>query len=82
MVCGTAEAIDTSIAFETVMRIYFVKHGKIEFLYKKDSTQEEDGWTSGIFEFFVNDEVVFSDSDLNDDPNEWKLFVYDFYPGM
>lgn len=80
--CGTASARDTSVAFETVMRLYFVKRGKIEFLYRKDSTKEKDGFISGIFSFYIDDTSVLDDNNVNDDPNEWKYFSYDIYPGM
>ena len=49
LLCGLASARDTSVAFETILKLFFVKKGKIEFLYKKDSTQEKDGWVSGFF---------------------------------
>lgn len=80
--CGDADARDTSVAFETVMHFYFVKKGKVEFLYTKDSTVEKDGWVSGIFQFYVDETAVLEDSDLNDDPDEWKYFSFDVYPGM
>lgn len=82
MECGEASARDTSVAFEMAMRLYFVKKGKIEFLYRKDSAKEKDGWISGLFSFFVDDVSVIDDSTLTDDPNEWKYFSYDIFPGM
>lgn len=81
-ICGESKARDTSVAFETVMRLYFVKKGQIEFLFTKDATTEKDGWISGVFQFFVDDEVVLEDVDVNDDPDEWKYFTIDVYPGM
>jgi len=44
-----ASARDTSAAFETTLKLYFVKQGKVEFLYKKDSTKEKDGWNQESF---------------------------------
>ena len=64
------------------LRLYFVKKGKVEFLYKKDSTKEKDGWVSGFFSFFVDNVSVLDDSVVNDDPTEWKYFSYDLFPGM
>lgn len=80
--CGTSDARETSVAFENVMKVFFVKKGKIEFLYRKDSSREKDGWISGIFSFYVDETSLLDDDDLNDDPNEWKYFSYDVYPGM
>lgn len=60
----------------------FVKNGKIDFLYRKDSTLEADEWVSGIVEFYVNDDLVYTDEDLNDESGVWKPFSYDFYRGM
>lgn len=59
-----------------------MKRGKIEFLYRKDSVLEKDGWNSGVFSFFVDDTSVLDDSNVNDDPLEWKEFSYDVFPGM
>ncbi len=53
----------------------------IEFLYSKDSTKEADGWISGIFEVYIDDQLILSDSELNDNPDEWKYFEYDAFPG-
>lgn len=64
------------------MRLFFVKKGKIEFLYRKDSTKEKDGWVSGVFSFFVDDTSVVDDGSLTDDPEEWKYFSYEVFPGM
>ena len=80
--CGEATARDTSVAFQTVVRVYFVKKGKVEFLYRKDSTKEKDGWVSGIFSFYVDDTDVLDDNSITDDPNEWKYFSYEVQPGM
>jgi hypothetical protein len=63
-------------------RLYFVKKGKIEFLYRKDSVRERDGWVSGQFSFFVDDIAVLEDSNLMDNPFEWKHFKFDVYPGL
>jgi hypothetical protein len=63
-------------------RIYFVKKGRIEFTYKKDSVRERDGWVSGIFSLFIDDISVLDDNNLLDDPLEWKNFGIDVYPGM
>jgi hypothetical protein len=30
----------------------------------------------------VDELTVLEDNDLADDPNEWKYFSYDIYPGM
>lgn len=62
--------------------MFFVKKGKVEFLYRKDSVKEDDGWISGVFEFYVDNQVVYSDEDVNDDPDEWKYFSYDVYKGL
>jgi len=59
--CGEATARDTTVAFETIMKVYFVKKGIIEFQYTKDSTQETDGWISGLFQFFIDDIAVLED---------------------
>jgi hypothetical protein len=64
------------------LRLYFTKKGKIEFLYKKDSTKEVDGFVSGYFSFYVDDTSVIEDSNLNDDPTEWKYFSFDVFPGL
>lgn len=80
--CGESAARDTSVAFETVMKLYFVKQGSIEFYYTKDSTQESDGWVSGLFSFYIDETVVLEDDNVNDNPDEWKYFKYDVYPGM
>lgn len=64
------------------MKVFFVKKGKVEFLYRKGSSREKDGWISGIFSFYVDEVSLIDDDDLNDDPNEWKYFSYDVYPGM
>lgn len=64
------------------LKLYFVKKGKIEFIYTKDSTKEKDGWVSGIFSFYIDETVVLEDDSLNDDPDEWKYFAIDVYPGM
>lgn len=61
LMCGEASARDTTVAFETILRLYFVKKGKIEFLYTKDSTIEKDGWFSGIFQFYIDEEAVLED---------------------
>ena len=82
MHCGEAKARDTSVAFETDMKLYFAKKGKIEFLYRKDSTKEKDGWISGFFSFYVDGNSVLDDSKVNDNPNEWKHFSYEVLPGM
>lgn len=81
-VCGEADARDTTVAFESVLKLYFVKKGSIEFYYTKDSTQEADGWISGLFSLYVDETVVLEDESLNDNPDEWKYFKYDVYPGM
>lgn len=82
LVCGDATARDTSIAFEMTFRLYFVKKGKIEFSYKKDSIRERDGWISGAFSVFMNDISILDDNNLMDDPMEWKHFSIDVFPGM
>lgn len=82
LLCGEATAKDTSVAFELVLKLYFVKKGKIEFLYTKDSTKEKDGWISGLFSFYVDESVVLEDDNVNDHPDEWKYFSIDIYPGM
>lgn len=82
LVCGDASARDTSVAFETTFKIQFVKKGKIEFLYKKESIRERDGWISGFFSLFIDDASVLDDNNLMDDPTEWKSFSYDIFPGM
>ena len=82
MVCGDASARDTSIAFEMNYRLYFIKKGRIEFLYKKDSVRERDGWVSGQFSLFVDDLAVLEDSNLMDNPLEWKHFSYEVFPGL
>lgn len=64
------------------MKLYFVKKGSIEFYYTKDSTQEKDGWISGLFSFYIDETVVLEDDNVNDNPDEWKYFKYDVYPGM
>lgn len=80
--CGESKARDTSLAFESTMELYFVKKGKIEFLYRKDSAKEKDGWMSGIFSFHIDDEALVQDDNLHDDPNEWKYFSIDVEPGL
>lgn len=82
LICGEAKARDTSVAFEMSLKQYFVKKGKIEFLYRKDSTKEKDGWISGFFSMFVDETAVLEDNNTEDDPNEWKYFAYDVFPGM
>ena len=52
LVCGSATARNTTVAFEFVLRLFFVKPGKVSFLYKKDTIKEIGGWTSGAFTFF------------------------------
>lgn len=64
------------------LRSYFVKKGRIEFNYKKDSVRERDGWISGFFSLFIDDISVLDDNNLMDDPMEWKHFATDIYPGM
>jgi hypothetical protein len=80
--CGDATARDTSVAFDMTFRLYFVKKGRIEFTYKKDSVRERDGWVSGYFSLFIDNVSVLDDSNLIDDPMEWKHFSFDIYPGM
>jgi hypothetical protein len=80
--CGDASARDTSVAFEMNFKLYFVKKGRIEFLYRKDSVRERDGWISGQFSFYVDNISVLDDSNIMDDPYEWKHFSFDIYPGM
>ena len=63
-------------------RLYFVKKGRIDFTYKKDSIRERDGWISGFFSLFIDDLSVLDDNNLLDDPLEWKHFSIDVYPGM
>ena len=63
-------------------RLYFIKKGRIEFLYKKDSVRERDGWVSGQFSLFVDDLAVLEDSNLMDNPLEWKHFSYEVFPGL
>ena len=63
-------------------RSYFVKKGRIEFNYKKDSVRERDGWISGFFSLFIDDISVLDDNNLMDDPMQWKHFAIDVYPGM
>ena len=75
-------ARNTSVAFEAIFKVYLVKKGTIEFLYRKDSTQETDGFVSGFFSLYVDETSILDDNNLNDDPNEWKYFSYDVYPGM
>ncbi len=70
------------MAFETSLKTFFVKRGKIELLYKKDSRVQLDGWTSGIFSIFMDDVSILQDSDTTDDPREWKYFSYEILPGM
>ena len=82
MQCGEAAAKDTTTAFEMTMHINFVKSGQIEFLYTKDSTKEKDGFISGVFQFYIDQNIVLSDSDLNDDPDQWKYFQINIQPGM
>lgn len=65
-----------------ILRLYFVKKGKIEFLYRKDSVKEKDGFISGIFSLYIDETPVLNDNEINEDPNEWKYFSYDIYPGM
>lgn len=64
------------------MKLYFVKKGKVEFLYKKDSTKEKDGWVSGFFSFFMDDISYIEDESINDDPSEWKYQSFDVFPGL
>ncbi len=59
-----------------------MKKGKIEFLYKKNSIRERDGWISGVFSLFIDDTSVLDDNNLMDDPDEWKSFSFDIFPGM
>lgn len=82
LTCGEATARDTSVAFEVAYKLYFVKTGRISFLYRKDSTKEKDGWVSGLFSLFIDDSSVLDDNTINDDPNEWKYFSIDVHPGM
>lgn len=70
------------MAFEMTLKLYFVKKGKIEFLYTKDSTKEKDSWVSGIFSFYIDESAMLEDDSVKDDPNEWKYFSIDVYPGM
>ncbi len=82
LVAGEAKARDTTVAFEMTLKLYFVKKGKIEFLYTKDSTKERDSWISGIFSFYIDESAMLEDDSINDDPKEWKYFSIDVYPGM
>jgi hypothetical protein len=52
--CGEASARNTSVAFETIIKAELVKPGKIEFLYRKDTVKEKDGFISGRFSFYIN----------------------------
>ena len=59
-----------------------MKRGSIEFLYRKDSSKQEDGWISGLFSVYMNEETLLEDKNLSDDPTDWKYFHYDVFPGM
>ena len=59
-----------------------MKKGSIEFLYRKDSSKQDDGWISGLFSVYMDDNALLEDNNLNDNPNEWKYFSYDVFPGM
>eukprot|EP00347_Sterkiella_histriomuscorum_P001733 403370894 len=80
--CGEAQAMDTSVAFETELRVFMVKQGYIELLYRKDSVLMEDGWVSGIFEIYKDGEQIIMDNLVNDDQHSWKLFKYELNKGM
>ena len=64
------------------MHLNFLKQGKIEFLYSKDSTREKDGFISGILQLYIDDTIILEDEDLNDNPDDWKFFSFDIQPGM
>jgi hypothetical protein len=82
LTCGEASATDTTVAFETILKLYFVKAGKIEFLYRKDSVKESGGWISGVFNLYVNGISKLDDNSI-DDSATWKYFSYDIDgPGM
>ena len=55
---------DTSVVFEFTLDAFFVKQGKIEVLYRKDSIKEEDGFISGVFEFYMGNDIIYTDSDF------------------
>lgn len=82
LVCGEAAARDTTVAFEFVLRLFFVKPGKVSFLYRKDSVAENGGWVSGVLQFFQNAHPSLKDADTNDSKHEWKYFSVNVTEGM
>ena len=82
LTCGQSSAHDTSVAFEFVLALYFVKPGKIEFLYRKDSVSESGGWTSGTFTFYKDDDLLLKDMDTGDSSSDWKYFSANISSGM
>ena len=62
--CGESKVRDTSVVFEFTLDAFFVKQGKIEILYRKDSIKEEDGFISGVLEFYMGNDIIYTDSDF------------------
>lgn len=61
-----------AVAFEIDMRVQLVKAGWVEVIYSKETLQENDGFYSGVFQVFINEELKYMDNLLNDDPDNWK----------
>ncbi len=90
--CGQASATETTTVFEFTMRMAFVKGqkifvkyrkaGQIEFLYTKETTKEKDGFISGVFQLYIDQQVVLEDTNLNDNSDQWKYFKATVEPGI
>ncbi|CDW84817.1 UNKNOWN [Stylonychia lemnae] len=80
--CGEASARETSVAHEIVFELFFYKKGKLSLIYRKDTVREIDGWMSGIFEIYIDQQLVFQDQNLDDDQIAWKSLEIDIEPGI
>ena len=69
------------VAYETIFNIIFEKPGKFEILYKKDTTVDANGESSGAVQIYVDSDSVIYDDKI-DSQNEWKLFTVDVVPGL
>jgi hypothetical protein len=78
---------DTIVEFELTYALYFKTEGYVEFKYRKDGTSElgmiESDYLLGSFKFSIDDNIVLSDNDEDDNPDSWKTYSYgnDLNPG-
>jgi hypothetical protein len=65
------------VAYETRFNIIFEKPGKLELLYKKDTSKDLNGKVSGTVNVYIDQNNVLKDEEIDGTHNDWKLFTTD-----